>query len=190
MDNLDLKLNNSYAGKVVRKDLTKQIKEGANVPVYVLEYLLGMYCATDDATTITEGVAKVKRILAENYVRPDESEIVKSKIREKGRYKLIDKLSVKLNERTDSYVGMLHNTNINGLLVEDAYVRKFEKLLSGGIWCIVTMEYQYQESAKDTPFKIAELKPIQMPHTDLQEFIGRRADFSLEEWLDVICRSV
>lgn len=185
-----MKLNSSYAGKVVRKDLTKQIKEGANVPVYVLEYLLGMYCATDDATTINEGVAKVKRILAENYVRPDESEIVKSKIREKGRYKLIDKLSVKLNERTDSYVGMLHNTNINGLLVEDAYVRKFEKLLSGGIWCIVTMEYQYQESAKETPFKIAELKPIQMPHTDLQEFIGRRADFSLEEWIDVICRSV
>src|ERR1035437_6948883 len=105
MDALDIKLNQSFAGKVVRKDLTKQIKEGANVPVYVLEYLLGMYCATDDEATIKDGVQKVKQILAENYVRSDESEKVKAKIKEKGRYKIIDRVTAKLNEKADRYEG-------------------------------------------------------------------------------------
>ena len=112
MDALDIKLYQSFPGKVVRKDLTKHIKEGANVPVYVLEYLLGMYCSTDDEKTITEGIQKVKQILAENYVRPDESEKIKSKIKEKGRFKIIDKVTAKLNENADRYEGMLSNINL------------------------------------------------------------------------------
>ena len=190
MDALDSKLNQSFAGKVVRKDLTKHIKEGANVPVYVLEYLLGMYCATDDEATIKEGVLKVKQILAENFVRPDESEKIKAKIKEKGRYKIIDKVSAKLNEKADRYEGLLSNINIRNVIIDDSYIRKYEKLLAGGIWCILTIEYYYDELSKDTPFKIVELKPIQMPETDISDFLEHRKDFTLEEWIDVICRSV
>jgi ATP-dependent Lon protease len=190
MDTLDIKLNQSFAGKVVRKDLTKHIKEGANVPVYVLEYLLGMYCATDDNTAINEGVQKVKQILAENYVRTDESEKIKAKIKEKGRFKIIDKVSVKLNEKADRYEGMLSNTDIRNIIIDDGYIRKYEKLLAGGIWCILTIEYWYEESSKGSPFKIVELKPIQMPETDITDFIAHRKNFSLNEWIDVICRSV
>lgn len=190
MDALDIKLNQSFTGKVVRKDLTKQIKEGANVPVYVLEYLLGMYCATDDEATIKDGIQKVKQILAENYVRSDESEKVKSKIKEKGRFKIIDKVSAKLNEKEDRYEGMLSNINIRNVILSDSYVRKYEKLLAGGVWCILTLEYYYDENSSDSPFKIVELKPIQMPETDITDFINHRQDFSLEEWIDVICRSI
>lgn len=190
MDTLDIKLNQSFAGKVVRKDLTKHIKEGANVPVYVLEYLLGMYCATDDDTAINEGVQKVKQILAENYVRPDESEKIKAKIKEKGRFKIIDKVSVKLNERADRYEGMLSNIDIRNIIIDDSYIRKYEKLLAGGIWCILTIEYWYDENSKGSPFKIVELKPIQMPETDISDFISHRKYFNLNEWIDVICRSV
>lgn len=190
MDLLDSKLNQSFAGKVVRKDLTKQIKEGANVPVYVLEYLLGMYCATDDEATIKEGIQKVKQILSENYVRPDESEKVKAKIKEKGRFKIIDKVSVKLNEKADRYEGLLSNINLRNVIIDDTYIRKYEKLLSGGIWCILTLEYWFDENSKDSPFKMVELKPIQMPETDISDFIRHRQDFTLDEWIDVICRSV
>lgn len=190
MDSLDLKLNKSFAGKVVRKDLTKQIKEGANVPVYVLEYLLGMYCATDDEATIKEGIQKVKQILAENYVRPDESEKVKSKIKEKGRFKIIDRVTAKLNEKEDRYEGLLSNINIRNVVIDDSYIRKYEKLLAGGIWSILTLEYFFDENSQDSPFKIVELKPIQMPETDISDFINHRKDFTLEEWIDIICRSV
>jgi len=190
MDNLDSKLNHSFAGKVVRKDLTKHIKEGANVPVYVLEYLLGMYCATDDETAINEGVQKVKQILAENYVRPDESEKVKSKIKEKGHYKIIDKISVTLNEKLDRYEGLLSNVNLRNVIIADSYIKKYEKLLAGGIWCIVTMEYLYDECSKETPFKIVELKPIQMPETNFDDYLIHRKDFTLDEWIDVSLRSV
>lgn len=190
MDALDNKLNQSFAGKVVRKDLTKQIKEGANVPVYVLEYLLGMYCATDDEATIKDGIQKVKQILSENYVRPDEAEKVKAKIKEKGRFKIIDKVSAKLNERADRYDGLLSNINLRGVIIDDTYIRKYEKLLAGGIWCILTLEYWFDENSKDSPFKIVELKPIQMPETDISDFLNHRKDFLLEEWIDVICRSV
>lgn len=190
MDTLDIKLNSSFAGKVVRKDLTKQIKEGANVPVYVLEYLLGMYCATDDEQTIKEGVEKVKQILAENYVRPDESEKIKAKIKEKGRFKIIDRVSAKLNERLDRYEGFLSNISLKNVIVDDSYVRKYEKLLAGGIWCILTLEYWYDENSRDSPFRIVELKPIQMPETDISEFLTQRSNFTTNEWIDVICRSV
>ena len=190
MDALDTKLNQSFAGKVVRKDLTKQIKEGANVPVYVLEYLLGMYCATDDEATIKDGIQKVKQILADNYVRPDESEKIKAKIKEKGRYKIIDRVTAKLNEKADRYEGLLSNINIKNVIIDDSYIRKYEKLLAGGIWSILTLEYWFDENSKDSPFKIVELKPIQMPETDISDFIKHRQDFTLEEWIDIICRSV
>ena len=190
MDELDIKLNQYYSGKVVRKDLTKSIKEGANVPSYVLEYLLGMYCATDDAEDIEQGVSMVKHVLADNFVRPDEAEKIKSKIRERGRYKIIDKVSAKLNEHTDCYEGIIFNININKVYIDDAYVKKYEKLLCGGIWCIIDMEYLYDENAKGSPFTISSLKPIQMPATDLEEYIEGRKHFTLDEWIEVICRSV
>ena len=186
---LDALLNRHFAGKVVRKDLTKLIKEGANVPVYVLEYLLGMYCASDDEETIQKGLATVKRILAENYVRPDEAEKVKSKIRESGTYKVIDKLTVKLNEKRDQYEALLSNLGVKNAEISDHFVRDYEKLLAGGIWCIVTLRYDYEENQKGSPFIVEDLKPIQMPNMDMQAlFDGRRA-FTDEQWLDVLLRS-
>ena len=190
MDELDSKLNQYYGGKVVRKDLTKSIKEGANVPSYVLEYLLGMYCATDDPEDIEQGVSMVKQVLADNYVRPDEAEKIKSKIRELGHYKIIDKVSVRLNEHTDCYEGQIFNININKVIVDDSYVKKYDKLLCGGIWCIIDMEYLYDENSRESPFKILSLKPVQMPATDLEDYIDGRKYFTLEEWIEVICRSV
>ncbi|MFA1804049.1 BREX system Lon protease-like protein BrxL, partial [Xanthomonas campestris pv. campestris] len=186
---LDQLLNRHFSGKVVRKDLTKLIKEGANVPVYVLEYLLGMYCASDDEATIQAGLATVKRILAENYVRPDEAEKVKSKIRESGTYKVIDKLTVKLNEKRDQYEALMSNLGVKHAEISDAFVRQYEKLLAGGIWCIVTLRYVYEEGQKSSPFIVEDLKPIQMPNMDMQAlFEGRRA-FTDEQWIDVLLRS-
>lgn len=187
--NLDRLLNTHFAGKVVRKDLTKLIKEGANVPVYVLEYLLGMYCASDDEATIQNGLTMVKRILAENYVRPDEAEKIKSKIRESGSYKVIDKVTVKLNEKRDVYEALLSNLGVKNAEVSDAVVRQFEKLLVGGIWCIVTLNYRFEENQRGSPFSVSELKPIQMPNMDMNAlFEGRRA-FTDAEWIDSLIRS-
>ena len=149
-----------------------------------------MYCATDDAEDIEQGVSMVKHVLADNFVRPDEAEKIKSKIRERGRYKIIDKVSAKLNEHTDCYEGIIFNININKVYIDDAYVKKYEKLLCGGIWCIIDMEYLYDENAKGSPFTISSLKPIQMPATDLEEYIEGRKHFTLDEWIEVICRSV
>ncbi len=186
---LDDLLNRHFAGKVVRKDLTKLVKEGANVPVYVLEYLLGSYCASNDEQVIADGLTTVKRILAENYVRPDEAEKVKSTIRERGSLKVIDKVTVTLNEKRDVYEALLANLGVKGIEVGSSYVKKFEKLLVGGIWCIVTLEYFYEEDQKGSPFVMRELKPIQMPNLDLDElFEGRRA-FTEEQWIDVLLRS-
>jgi len=186
---LDQLLNRHFAGKVVRKDLTKLIKEGANVPVYVLEYLLGMYCASDDDATIQAGLKTVKRILAENYVRPDEAEKVKSKIRESGVHKIIDKVTVKLNEKRDLYEALLSNLGVKSVEIPDRFIREYEKLLAGGIWCIVTLRYRYEENQAGSPFGVDELKPIQMPNMDMQAlFEGRRA-FTDEQWLDVLLRS-
>src|SRR3954451_9852158 len=158
---LDELLNRHFAGRVVRKDLTKLVKEGANVPVYVLEYLLGSYCASDDDSVIAEGLETVKRVLAENYVRPDEAEKVKSKIRERGSYKVIDRVTVKLNDRQDRYEALLSNLGVKGVSVDAAIVRQFEKLLVGGIWCIVTLDYFFEEGQKVSPFGVSALKPIQ-----------------------------
>jgi ATP-dependent Lon protease len=190
MEDLNTKLNTHFGGKVVRKDLTKRLREGINVPVFVLEYLLGMYCATDDEETIQSGVERVKEILAQNYVRPDEAEKVKAKIREKGRYKIIDKVTVKLNERYDRYEALLSNLGIKGIQTSPTYIKKYEKLLAGGIWCILTINYFYEEGSNDSPFILEELKPIQMPGLNMQELFDAREHFTLEEWIDVLIRSV
>jgi ATP-dependent Lon protease len=186
---LDTLLIRQFAGKVVRKDLTKRVKEGANVPVYVLEYLLGMYCASDDPEVIREGMDTVKRVLAENYVRPDEAEKVKMKIRERGSYKVIDKVTVKLNERRDVYEALLSNLGVIGVEVAAGAVQQFEKLLVGGIWCIISLAYFYEEGQKGSPFTIAELKPIQMPNLDLDAYLEGRRGFTETEWLDALLRS-
>ena len=186
---LDDLLNRHFAGRVVRKDLTKLVKEGANVPVYVLEYLLGSYCASSDEAVIKDGLKTVKKVLAENYVRPDEAEKVKSLIRERGSLKVIDKVTVTLNERRDVYEALLGNLSVKGIEVGSTYVKKFEKLLVGGIWCIVTLEYFYEEDQRGSPFVLRDLKPIQMPNMDLEElFEGRRA-FTEGQWIDALLRS-
>ncbi|WP_330400359.1 protease Lon-related BREX system protein BrxL [Tepidibacter mesophilus] len=188
---LNEKLNNFFAGRVVRKDLTKKIKEGANVPVYVLEYLLGMYCATDDADSINEGVEKVKNILADNFVRPDEAEKIKSKIRELGQYTVIDKINVKLNEKKDIYEAEFSNLGLKGVEIAPHHVKDYEKLLAGGIWCILKMDYYFDEEVKDvSPFNISSLTPIQMPNLDLEEIFNGRKSFTKDEWINVLLKSV
>ena len=186
---IDVLLNIHFAGRVVRKDLTKLLKEGANVPVYVLEYLLGMYCAVDDEETIQEGLKTVKQILSDNYVRPDEAEKVKSKIKEIGSFKIIDKVTVKLNEKRDVYEAILSNLGVKGLSVGSDIVKQYEKLLVGGIWCILNLNYYYEEGSKDSPFLISELKPIQMPNLDMESIFEGRKEFTETQWIDMILRS-
>lgn len=187
--NIDALLNIHFAGRVVRKDLTKMLKEGANVPVYVLEYLLGMYCAVDDEDVIQEGLKTVKHILAENYVRPDESEKVKSKIKELGNYKVIDKVTVKLNEKKDIYEATLSNLGVKGIEIGSSTIKKYEKLLVGGIWCILDLQYHYDEGSRSSPFILSELKPIQMPNLDLEAVFEGRKAFTESQWIDVLLRS-
>lgn len=187
---LDALLNRHFKGKVVRKDLTKQLKEGANVPVYVLEYLLGMYCASDDDDVVRQGLENVKKILAENYVRPDEAEKVKSLIRERGSFKVIDKVGVKLNQKKDIYEAQLSNLGIKDAVIPSNIVKQNEKLLTGGIWCIVTLNYFYEEGQKISPFSVANLKPIQMPSMDMDELFAARGHFNTDQWLDVLVRSI
>ena len=188
--NLNQLLNENFAGKVVRKDLTKLIKEGANVPIYVLEYLLGMYCASEDEEVIKEGLERVKKVLAENYVRPDEAEKIKSKIKECGSYKIIDKVEVKLNEKKDCYEAILSNVGLKGVYVPDNFVRKYEKLLVGGIWSIINIQYLFDdENKKSSPFAITDIKPIQMPNLDLTSIFDGRKAFTEDEWIDVLMRS-
>ncbi len=187
---LDALLNQHFRGRVVRKDLTKQLKEGANVPVYVLEYLLGMYCASDDDQIVEQGLQNVKRILADNYVRPDEAEKVKSLIRERGSYKIIDKVSVKLNQKKDVYEAQLSNLGIKDALVPPQMVKDNEKLLTGGIWCMITVNYFFEEGQKTSPFSLMTLKPIQMPNMDMEEVFTARTHFNRDQWIDVLLRSV
>jgi ATP-dependent Lon protease len=204
-ENLNTILQEAFAGKIVRKDLTKKIKEGANVPVYVLEYLLGMYCATNDEASIEEGVQRVKSVLADNFVRPDEAEKIKSKIRELGSYTVIDKVEAKLDPESDTYRAVFSNLNLKNVLVADVYIKQYEKLLSGGIWCILRMNYNRLEDRFDeydteapkgsrknrvSPFEIQDLTPIQLPHMDMQEFFDGRKQFTKDEWIDVLLRSV
>ncbi len=188
-NDVDELLVQQFAGKVVRKDLTKLVKEGANVPTYVLEYLLGSYCASDDETTIRDGLETVKGILADNYVRPDEAEKIKSKIRERGSYKIIDKVSVRLNEKRDIYEALLSNLGVKDAEIPTSFVKANEKLLAGGIWCIVTVHYFFEEGSKRSPFTIADLKPIQMPNMDMEELFEARKSFTTKQWIDALTRS-
>ena len=187
------KLNQVFPGKVVRKDLTKKIKEGANVPVYVLEYLLGMYCATDDESAIEDGVIMVKKILADNFVRPDEAEKVKSLIRERTQYTVIDKITVRLNEREDRYEAEFSNLGIKRAYISPEIVKQFEKLLVGGIWCISRVSYYHGDNDDDTPslpFVVSEVKPIQLPSMDFEELVNGRKSFTKDEWIDILIRSM
>jgi len=186
---LDVILNKHFAGKIVRKDLTKLVKEGANVPVFVLEYLLGNYCSSQDEVVVADGLQTVKKVLAENFVRPDEAEKIKSLIREKGTYKVIDKVSVHLNEKRDVYEAHLVSLGITGVVVPTSTVKQYEKLLVGGIWALVTLEYFYEEGQKGSPFSVQRLKPIQMPNMDMDELREGRKQFTAEQWLDVLMRS-
>lgn len=206
MDILDQKIIQAFPGKIVRKDLTAQMKRGANVPTFVLEYLLGMYCATDDETAIANGIEKIKRILSENYVRPDESEQIKSKIRENGEYTVIDKVSVFLDEKEDIYAAEFANLNIKKFEISSDFVIQHSKLLTGGMWCILQIAYQPIEVQEEmalledksfnkkskylSPFKIVSLQPIQMPNLNIQELIGMRSAFSKEEWIALLLRSM
>ncbi|MDQ0187846.1 protease Lon-related BREX system protein BrxL [Cytobacillus kochii] len=187
---LDKKLNDVFAGRVVRKDLTNLIKEGANVPVYVLEYLLGMYAATDDEESIREGLERVKKILSENFVRPDEAEKIKSRIREYGQYSVIDKITVALNPKIDTYEAEFSNLGLKGVPISSVYVKEFDKLLVGGIWCMVKIDYFYDEEVRNSnPFNVSSLQPIQMPNMDIQEVFEGRKSFTKDEWIDVLIRS-
>lgn len=186
---LDAKLVEHFPGKIVRKDLTKRLKEGANVPVYVLEYLLGMYCSSADEEQIAEGMARVKQVLSQNYVRPDEAEKIKARIRESGNFKIIDKVTVRLNEKKDQYEAILSNLGINNANIDSRQVHDYEKLLVGGIWSIISIKYDYEDGQSSSPFTIKELKPIQMPNMDMNALMEARQQFTEDEWLDVLLRS-
>lgn len=204
------KLRKNFDGKIVRKDLTKKIKEGANVPVYVLEFLLGQYCSTDDEETIEQGIENVKKILADNYVRPDEAQKVLSKLRQRGIHTIIDMVTVDLNLRYDEYEASFSNLGVSGIPISEDYPERYDRLLCGGIWCIVQLEYDSGEDVvpeiispsgdrlqskrkkqKDqTPISIRKLTPIQLPNVDMDGLKEGRKDFTKEEWLDILMRSI
>ena len=188
---LDNKLNQHFSWKVVRKDLTKLIKEWQNVPIYVLEYLLGMYASTDDTEQIETWVRRVKSILSDNYVRPDEAEKIKSLIKEKWNHTVIDKLTVKLDEKNDRYIAHFSNLWLKDVVVDSDILKRYEKLLGGWIWCILQLSYQFEEGSKKvSPFVIESLKPIQLPNIDINEIKENRKHFTNDEWMWVLLRSV
>lgn len=191
MEILDKKINEIFPGCVVRKDLVKEVKGNAIVPSYVLEYLLGQYCATNDESTIIAGIESVKEILAKHYVNRNEAEYIKSTIKEKGRYKVIDKVSVQFNEKTDSYIATFSNLGITGINVpsEIAY-KKYPRLLVSGIWCLADLEYQYTEDKKACPWLLQNIKPIQLAQFDFEDFKAKRAMFSTDEWIDLLMQSI
>ena len=204
------KLRQNFDGKIVRKDLTKKIKEGANVPVYVLEFLLGQYCSSDDEEVIEQGVQNVKRILADNFVRPDEAQKILSQLRKKGSHTIIDMVTVHLDIKKNCYFAEFSNLGLGNVPIADEYPEKFDRLLCGGIWCIVQLDYEAEgdnnfgiedtdgnplrskqkKQREITPISIRKLTPIQMPHIDIDELkLGRRS-FTKEEWLDILLRSI
>lgn len=186
------KLRECFDGKIVRKDLTKKIKEGANVPVYVLEFLLGQYCSSDDEEVIDKGVENVKRILADNFVRPDEAQKILSVLRSRGSYTVIDKITVNLNIQRNVYMAEFSNLGLKNIPIADEYPEKYDRLLCGGIWCILQLDYEYIEEDKKNgnPIQIRKLTPIQMPHVDINELKQGRKAFTKEEWMDVMLRSI
>ena len=205
-DTIREKLRENFLGKIVRKDLTKKIKEGANVPVYVLEFLLGQYCSSDDEEVIQEGVENVKQILANNYVRPDEAQKILSRLRQHGSHTIIDMVSVELNIHRDRYEASFTNMGLTGIPIGDEYPVRYDRLLCGGIWCIVQLEYESDddieiyESLNDasargkkkkdfSPISVRSLTPVQMPHIDLAELKQGRKAFTKDEWIDILLRS-
>lgn len=211
-DGLDAKIVEAFPGKTVRKDLTAVMKRGANVPTFVLEYLLGMYCSTDDPDMVEQGLARIRKILTENYVRPDESERIKSKIWELRQYTIIDKVSVRFDEYRGIHVATFANLSIDPVVMPEDYVRSYPKMLCGGMWCILRMEYfqlddelndeladvfgdpkparkSKNSGPEDNPYRIGNLTPIQMPNIDLDDIISKRKSFTTEEWMDLLLRS-
>ena len=189
---LKIKLRDHFDGKIVRKNLTKKIKEGANVPVYVLEFLLGQYCSSDDDAIIDDGVQKVKRILADNFVRPDENQKILSLLRKKGSHTVIDMITVQLDIQKNRYFAEFSNLGLQKVPIADEYPERYDRLLCGGIWCIVQLDYEYVEEDKKNgyPIQIRKLTPIQMPHVDIDDLKKGRKAFSKEEWMDVLLRSI
>lgn len=196
------KLRQNFDGKIVRKDLTKKIKEGANVPTYVLEFLLGQYCSTDDDEIVQKGVETVKHILADNYVRPDEAEKVLSRLRQRGAMTIIDQITVELNLKYDYYEARFSNLGLGSVPISEEYPEKYDRLLCGGIWCIVQLEYNNEQESDFIPqdrkpkkkneslISIRKLTPIQMPHVDIDDLKKGRKAFTKEEWIDVLLRSI
>jgi len=185
------KLREKFDGRIVRKDLTKKIKEGANVPVYVLEFLLGQYCGVDDPETIEQGVESVKHILADNFVRPDEAQKILSLLRQRGSHTVIDKIAVNLNIKKDCYEAEFSNLGLKAVPIDESYPAQYDRLLCGGIWCIVQLDYEYvEEDRNGIPISIRKLTPIQMPHVDIEELKQGRKAFTKEEWIDVMLRSI
>lgn len=184
-------LRQYFDGKIVRKDLTKKIKEGANVPVYVLEFLLGQYCSSDDPEIIEQGVSNVKHILSDNFVRPDEAQKILSILRQRGSHTVIDMITVSLDIKNDCYKAEFSNLGIKDISISEEYPTRYDRLLCGGIWCIIRLEYEYiEEDKKGSPIHIVRLDPIQMPHIDIDELKEGRKAFSKDEWIDVLLRSI
>lgn len=190
MSQLDAKINQHFAGLVVRKDLVKTVKGNAIVPSYVLEYLLGQYCATDDEATIESGIDTVKEILRKHYVHRNEAGLVRSTIKEKGRHKVIDRISVELNDKTDAYEAEFANLGIKKVVIDSATVKAHPKLLVGGVWCIADLEYMFTEDKTATPWILASIKPIQLSHFDFEGYLAARKHFTTEEWIDLLIQSV
>lgn len=190
MNYLDQKINEHFGGLVVRKDLVKTVRGNAVVPTYVLEYLLGQYCATSDEASLQSGIESVKEIIRKHYVHRNEANLVKSLIREKGHHRVIDKVSVELNEKADSYEATFSNLGINKVLVDSDTVKAHEKLLVSGVWCIAEIEYKYTEDQRVVPWILASLKPIQMSSFDIDQYLKARKEFTLDEWVDVLIQSM
>ena len=187
---LDEKINEHFPGVVVRKDLVKIVKGNAIVPSYVLEYLLGQYCATDDEATIETGINTVKEILSKHYVHRNEAGLVRSTIREKGRHKVIDKISVELNDKSDVYEASFANLGIKNVLIDADTVKKHPKLLVGGVWCIADVEYEHSEDTRRVPWILSSIKPIQLSNFDYDEYLEARKKFTTDEWIDMLIQSI
>lgn len=190
MTTLDNKINERFPGLVVRKDLVKAVKGNAIVPTYVLEYLLGQYCATNDEASIQSGIETVREILRKHYVHRNEAGLIKSNIREKGRWKIIDRISVALNEKSDTYEASFANLGISKVLIDSGTVKTHPKLLVGGVWCIADIEYDYTEDKNVTPWILGTMKPIQLSHFDYEAYLEARKGFTTDEWLDLLFQTV
>lgn len=184
------KLNDLFPGRVVRKDLTNRIKGNASVPTYVLEYLLGQYCATDDTETIEEGVKMVKDIISTHFVHRDEAQLIKSTIKEKGSHRIIDKVSVKLNDKLDRYEANFANLGLNKIPILSEFIKSYPKLLSEGVWAIITLSYQPVEGRDSSPWNVDQLKPIQISSVDLDEYKNIRKSFTTDEWVDLLLQTI